>query len=258
MQRGKGMKFVGDSRIKTERMSNASKDYSEYPGRTEAFWPNFLLKEWLVGAVFLVGFLCLTLAHPSPLEGVADPTDAAYIPLPDWYFLFLYELLKYEFASGDFILLGMLGLPGIAFGALFLAPFLDNGPGRRPNQRPIAVTMMLLGVVSVIWLTYTSASAVDWEARAEANKPVPEAEVEIDTSDPGYAAYENSCMSCHGGELEGSPSAPTLIGVDYTAEEIKDISVNGIGSMPADIFQGSDEELEQLAEFIVNVNESAE
>src|SRR5699024_7423951 len=119
MQRGKGMKFVGDSRIKTERMSNASKDYSEYPGRTEAFWPNFLLKEWLVGAVFLVGFLCLTLAHPSPLEGVADPTDAAYIPLPDWYFLFLYELLKYEFASGDFILLGMLGLPGIAFGALF-------------------------------------------------------------------------------------------------------------------------------------------
>src|SRR5690625_2795256 len=211
MQRGKGMKFVGDSRIKADnKMPNTSKDYSEYPGRTEAFWPNFLLKEWLVGAVFLVGFLCLTLAHPSPLEGVADPTDAAYIPLPDWYFLFLYELLKYEFASGDFILLGMIGLPGIAFGALLLAPFLDNGPGRRPNQRPIAVTMMLLGVVSVIWLTYTSASAVDWEARAEENKPIPAGEeVEIDTADPGYEAYENSCMSCHGGELEGSPSAPT-------------------------------------------------
>src|SRR5699024_9514893 len=175
-----------------------------------------------------------------------------------WYFLFLYELLKYEFASGDFILLGMIGLPGIAFGALLLAPFLDNGPGRRPNQRPIAVTMMLLGVVSVIWLTYTSASAVDWEARAEENKPIPAGEeVEIDTADPGYEAYENSCMSCHGGELEGSPSAPTLIGVEYTAEEIEDISVNGIGAMPADIFEGSDEELEQLAEFIVNVNEDS-
>lgn len=258
MQRGKGMKFVGDSRIRAERTPNTSKDYSEYPGRTEAFWPNFLLKEWLVGAVFLVGFLCLTLAHPSPLEGVADPTDAAYIPLPDWYFLFLYELLKYEFASGDYILLGMIGIPGLAFGALFLAPFLDNGPGRRPSQRPIAVTMMLLAVVSVIWLTYTSAAAVDWEARAEQNKPVPESAVEIDTEDPGYAVYENSCMSCHGAELEGSPSAPSLIGIEYTAEEIAEISTDGIGAMPAGIFTGTDEELEQLAEFIVSVNESAE
>ena len=54
MQRGKGMKFVGDSRIKaTNKMPNVPKDYSEYPGKTEAFWPNFLLKEWLIGAVFL-------------------------------------------------------------------------------------------------------------------------------------------------------------------------------------------------------------
>ena len=56
MQRGKGMKFVGDSRIKANnRMPNVPKDYSEYPGKTEAFWPEFLLKEWMVGAVFLIG-----------------------------------------------------------------------------------------------------------------------------------------------------------------------------------------------------------
>ncbi|WP_085992043.1 menaquinol-cytochrome c reductase cytochrome b/c subunit [Oceanobacillus senegalensis] len=257
MHKGKGMKFVGDSRISAEKTSQVPKDYSEYPGRTEAFWPNFLLKEWLVGAVFLVGFLCLTLAHPSPLEGVADPTDAAYIPLPDWYFLFLYELLKYEFASGDFVLLGMLGIPGLAFGALLLAPFLDNGPGRRPHQRPVAVGMMLLALVSVIWLTYTSASHVDWEARAEANKPVPESSVEVDTSHEGYEVYQNSCASCHGGELEGGAAAPTLVGIEYSAEEIADIAVNGMGGMPAGIFQGSDEELEQLSDFIITVNESA-
>ena len=76
MQRGKGMKFVGDSRIKAnQQMPNVPKDYSEYPGKTEAFWPNFLLKEWLVGAVFLIGYLILTVAHPSPLERQADPTD---------------------------------------------------------------------------------------------------------------------------------------------------------------------------------------
>lgn len=253
MKKGKGMKFVGDSRISAEHRSNLPKDYSEYPGRTEAFWPNFLLKEWLVGAVFLVGFLTLVLAHPPALEGVADPTTIGYIPLPDWYFLFLYELLKYNFASGEFILFGILVLPGIAFGALLLAPFLDSGPGRRPQKRPIAVAMMILGLSSVIWLTYESASAVDWEARAEANKPIPPSD--IDTSDPGYAVYENSCMQCHGDSLEGGPAAPALLEVDLSAEEIAKIAVEGIGSMPPDQFEGTDEELEQLANFILSVSE---
>lgn len=253
MKKGKGMQFVGDSRISAKRMSNLPKDYSEYPGRTEAFWPNFLLKEWLVGAVFLVGFLTLVLAHPPPLEGVADPTVIGYIPLPDWYFLFLYELLKYNFASGPYILFGIMILPGIAFGALLLAPFLDSGPGRRPQKRPIAVAMMILGLSAVIWLTYQSASVVDWEQRAEANQPIPPSS--IDTTDPGYAVYENSCIACHGGSLEGSPAAPALLDIDLTAEQIADIAVNGIGSMPADQFEGTDEELEQLANFIISVSE---
>src|SRR5699024_9993436 len=214
------MKFVGDSRINAEKTSQIPKDYSEYPGRTEAFWPNFLLKEWLVGSVFLIGFLCVTIAAPAPLQGLADPTDAAYLPLPDWYFLFLYELLKYDFASGPFILLGILVLPGLAFGGLLLAPFLDNGPGRRPATRPIAVAMMLLALVSVGWLTYDSASAVNWQEIAEDNKPIPESEqVEIDMDDPGYEIYSENCLSCHGDALEGGAAGPELIGTDHTAEE---------------------------------------
>ena len=75
MKRGKGMKFVGDSRIPaTNRKPNIPKDYSEFPGKTEYFYPDFLLKEWLVGAVFLVGFLCLTIVGEPPLEREADPT----------------------------------------------------------------------------------------------------------------------------------------------------------------------------------------
>ena len=45
MHRGKGMKFVGDSRVQAKRKPNIPKDYSEFPGKTEAFWPNFLLKK---------------------------------------------------------------------------------------------------------------------------------------------------------------------------------------------------------------------
>ena len=72
MQKKKGMKYVGDSRIPAEnRKPNVPKDYTEYPGKTEPFWPNFLLKEWLVGAVFLIGFLILTVSAEPPLEKMA-------------------------------------------------------------------------------------------------------------------------------------------------------------------------------------------
>lgn len=254
MHRGKGMKFVGDSRVPgmEHRKPNIPKDYSEYPGKTEAFWPNFLLKEWMIGAVFLIGYLLLTVAHPSPLEGQADPTDTAYIPLPDWYFLFLYQLLKYEFASGPFNVVGAIIIPGLAFGALMLAPFLDRGEERRPSKRPLPTGFMILAIASIIFLTWESVANHDWEA-AEAQGQIRE-EVEIDTTAPGYEIYAGAaCISCHGDNLEGSVG-PTLVGTGLSPEEIAEIAVNGIQeggaqTMPPS-WDGTEEDLQVLAEFI--------
>jgi len=249
MHRGKGMKFVGDSRVSAERKLNIPKDYSEYPGKTEAFWPNFLLKEWMVGSVFLIGFLCLTVAHPSPLERVADPTDTAYIPLPDWYFLFLYQLLKYYYAAGPYTVIGAIVMPGLAFGALLLAPFLDRGPERRPSKRPVAVGMMLLALAATVFLTWESVVTHDWEAAAEQGKI--RQEVEIDKNADGYKiAQANTCTSCHGENLQGGAAAPTLVGTGLSPEEVAKIAVEGQGTMPGGIFKGTDEELQKLAEFI--------
>lgn len=204
MHRGKGMKFVGDSRVlapEARTMKNIPKDYSEYPGKTEAFWPNFLLKEWLVGAVFLVGFLCLTVAHPSPLERIADPSDTGYTPMPDWYFLFLYQLLKYEFAAGPYTVVGAMVIPGIAFGALLLAPFIDRGPERRPSKRPLATGFMLLAIAAITFLTWQGVDAHDWEAAKEYGKIT--ADVEIDKASDGYKiAGEQTCLTCHGENLQ--------------------------------------------------------
>ncbi|AGT32504.1 cytochrome CBB3 [Geobacillus genomosp. 3] len=251
MHRGKGMKFVGDSRIPAVRKPNIPKDYSEYPGKTEVFWPNFLLKEWLVGSVFLVGFLCLTVAHPSPLERIADPTDTTYVPLPDWYFLFLYQLLKYSYASGPYTVIGAIVMPGLAFAALLLAPFLDRGPQRRPWKRPVATGMMLLALASIVYLTWESVVTHDWKKAAEQGKI--RAEVEIDTNAEGYKiAQANTCTSCHGQNLSGG-AGPSLIGTGLTPEEIAKIAKEGQGSMPAGIFKGTDEELKKMAEFIAGL-----
>lgn len=250
MHRGKGMKFVGDSRVPASgRKPNIPKDYSEYPGKTEAFWPNFLLKEWLIGAVFLVGFLCLTVAHPSPLEKIADPSDTAYIPLPDWYFLFLYQLLKYTYASGPYNVVGSLIIPGLAFGALLLAPFIDRGPERRPSKRPLATGFMLLALAGITYLTWESVANHDWEASKAQGAIV--ADVEIDKESDGYKILEaNTCTSCHGGDLAGSGPNPALIDTGLTPEEIADIAKNGKGSMPPGIFKGTDEELQAMADYI--------
>ena len=256
MHRGKGMKFVGDSRISAERKPNIPKDYSEYPGKTEAFWPNFLLKEWMVGAVFLVGYLCLCVAHPSPLEKVADPAASGYIPLPDWYFLFLYQLLKYTYASGPYNVVGSIIMPGLAFGALLLAPFIDRGPERRPSKRPLATGFMLLAVASIFYLTWASVDQHDWETAKKQGEIV--LGPEINQEDPGYAVYqEQGCIGCHGGNLEGG-AAPALNETGLSEEEIADIAVNGIGTMPADIFKGTDEQLQQLSAFIANIGQEEE
>jgi menaquinol-cytochrome c reductase cytochrome b/c subunit len=251
MHRGKGMKFVGDSRISADRKPNIPKDYSEYPGKTEAFWPNFLLKEWMVGAVFLIGFLCLTVVHPSPLERVADPTDAGYIPLPDWYFLFLYQLLKYTYAAGPYTVIGAFIMPGIAFGALLLAPFIDRGPERRPAKRPIATGLMLLSVASIIFLTWESVVNHDWE-KAKKQGEIRKF-IALDQSAPEYEVIQKSCIGCHGSNLEGGSSAPSLQGKDLKAEDIAKIAVEGKGSMPAGLFKGTDDELKKMSEFIANI-----
>jgi menaquinol-cytochrome c reductase cytochrome b/c subunit len=251
MHRGKGMKFVGDSRVvaPSSRKQMLPKDYSEYPGKTEAFWPNFLLKEWMVGAVFLVGFLCLTIAHPAPLERVADPTDTGYIPLPDWYFLFLYQLLKYSYASGPYTVIGAMIIPGLTFGGLLLAPFLDRGPERRPLKRPLATGFMLLALAATVFLTWQSVSTHDWAQAERQGKIV--AKVDIDKTSEGYGLFKGKgCIACHGDNLQGGAGAPSLVGTGLKPDQIAKIAKNGRGKMPAGIFKGSDAELKTLTEFI--------
>lgn len=262
MQRGKGMKFVGDSRVKVnDRMPNKPKDYTEYPGKTEAFWPDFLLKEWMVGAIFLIGYLLLTVAHPSPLEAPADPTDASYIALPDWYFLFMYQLLKYSYFSGAYNVLGSVVVPGLAVGALALMPWLDTSKERRPSKRPVPVAIMLLSFCAIVFLTWESVDSVDWETKSGQGLITDKhlgllPDVEVDMESDGYLIYEAnaSCIGCHGGDLAGV-SGPMLLGNELTADEVTDVIVNGRGGMPGGAFEGTDEELATLAEFIANLKE---
>lgn len=272
--------YVGDSRVRKGKGFITPPDYTAYPGKSEAFIPNFLLKEWMVGVVVLVGFLALTISEPAPLGFPANPT-ASVIPMPDWYFLFLYQYLKYPYASGDYVVLGTMGIPAVMFGGLLLAPFLDRGKERRFYKRPIASSLMFLSIAAVVYLTNFAWTHYQKEleatgqvpehiqreeqARENREKGLPTSNVNrqeevaiVDKDDPAMEVYKKAnCVSCHGADLKGG-AGPSLRGVGdkHDKDAILSIIKEGYnGKMPAmydtAISAGlTDQDIDHLADWL--------
>ena len=88
----------------------------------------------------------------------ADPGTISFVPRPDWYFYFLFYLLRI-FKWPDSVILGTVGIPTIALLLLFALPFIDLRAERRPLRRPVAVVGAILAVLSMGILTYRGATA---------------------------------------------------------------------------------------------------
>lgn len=115
------------------------------------FFPEHMFKE----AVVMVGLIALIMLLgqiiPLPKEKVADPSDTAYIPRPEWYFLFLFQLLKYF--PGQLEVVAIVLVPAISIGYLILLPFIDRGPVRHPFKRPVFTGLGILGLAGIVTLT---------------------------------------------------------------------------------------------------------
>jgi quinol-cytochrome oxidoreductase complex cytochrome b subunit/cytochrome c2 len=129
------------------------------PGDTapkRKFFPEQVFKDTVgVALGFIILFVMAILAK-VPLERLADPTDTAYIPRPEWYFLFLFQILK--FFKGPLETFGSVVLPGLAVLTLFLVPFIDRGPMIRLGKRTFAITFVLLAAIA--WTGLTTAAVV--------------------------------------------------------------------------------------------------
>jgi quinol-cytochrome oxidoreductase complex cytochrome b subunit/cytochrome c553 len=150
-----------------------------------------------------------------PLEGPADPTDATYIPRPEWYFLGLFQLLKYF--PGKWEVIGAMVVPGIAAGFLALLPWIDRGTDRDPRRRRLVVSAVAVGVAGVVGLTVlgwrdrpaSAASQDTWSLREIGGRSF---------------AQKLNCGRCHSDSgladpLEGGPSSR---GPEWIAGHIAD------------------------------------
>ena len=192
----------------------------------------------------------------------ADPGTTNFVPRPDWYFYFLFYLLRI-FKWPDSVILGTVGIPTIALIIAFILPFVDRRRERRLSRRPVAVVAAVLVVISMGVLTYKGATAREALA-SEVVEAVPEWAQRQGFEDNQEALAgarifaESGCTACHTYLGTGSTNlgAPDLSDEgtkgrtkDYLANYIRDPSQFGNTVMPK--FALTDEQLDQLAEFLL-------
>jgi quinol-cytochrome oxidoreductase complex cytochrome b subunit len=126
--------------VKEEEKQAYLEKYGQEKQKGGKFWPDIIYKDLIVSfAVFLLLVGLATFIGVAQ-EPRADPSDAAYIPRPEWYFLFLFEMLK--FFPGQIEWIGTVVIPTLAVLALFLLPFFDRSPYRHWKKRKFAVAFM--------------------------------------------------------------------------------------------------------------------
>lgn len=166
--------------------------------RTTPFYPYQMARDAI--AIFMVLLLLLVVSSQlaAPLEDPADPTDSTFVPRPDWYFLFLFQLLRYF--EGKWEIVGTFVLPGLGTILLFALPFLDRNPRRELRYRRFAV-MALIGTVALFgWLTYAAIQETPESNSAQIPRgisPPRSARIKRPSEVGGLYVLKQRCFHCH-------------------------------------------------------------
>src|ERR1700676_3233256 len=252
------------------RKAGAAGPYSENPyhpeQKAELFSPRQVLMDLSLTALLIIGLGLLCFFSPIQLGPPANPADAQYIPRPEWYYLPIFQWLKYWHGSAAIV--GVLVIPTVLVLAIIALPFLDRGIERCPWKRPAAmgayafVVFVLLGLgLRSQYLDRHDSGVAQQLAKQKAeedgysHKPFePElssaslAAANVTLADPlaakGKTIFEaKSCHACHGDAGVGTAAAPALVGIkakfspDQLAQLFKHPSakMNAGGMPPIDL-----------------------
>ena len=224
------------------------------------FYPEQVFKDTV--AIFVAFAILFTMAVVVrvPLEQLADPSDTAYIPRPEWYFLFLFQTLK--LFSGPLEVVGSVVLPGLAVLALILVPFFDRGQVVKVTRRTFATSFVALAALGWTGLTAAAVITTPKEAREVAvDFSAPTDWMQLSPEEMAGVAYfrRENCVSCHSVGGAGSKIGPDLTqaaihrNAAWMIQHFKSPSGLRPGtSMPA--IQLNDAQLNSLAAFLLKLN----
>ncbi|MGD1069930.1 MAG: cytochrome b N-terminal domain-containing protein [Bryobacteraceae bacterium] len=178
----------------------------------KSFYPEQVFKDTVAVFVAFAILFTLAIAARVPLEHLADPSDTSYIPRPEWYFLFLFQMLKVF--NGPLEVVGTVILPTLAILALIATPFIDRGKIALVRQRTLAMGIVLL--IGIGWGGLTLAAVKSTPPQTEA--------ASIDFSGPtqwmqltpaqlsGVHYYrQENCATCHNVTGEEAKTGPNLL-----------------------------------------------
>ncbi len=165
-------------------------EYQKAKKKGVPFYPDIIFKDAVVSLVIFLILVGLAYFVGAPLEARANPADTTYNPRPEWYFMFLFQLLK-KF-PGNLEVVGVVVLPTLVIILLFLLPLLDRSPKRYFSHRPVIIGITAFAFVGIIYLTIQSYREI----------PPPIAE---EGGDPTAALYAKNCAGCHGAMIGVAP-----------------------------------------------------
>lgn len=227
--------------------------YAAFKQAGRPFWPDVIAEDLLIAIVVFLALLALTLGVGVPLDGPADPTNPSYIPRPEWYFLFLFQLLRYF--PGELEWVGVLLVPLVGFLALILLPFVDRGPERRFWRRPVACTAAVAVAAGVGFLTTTAVLETPATTVEERGVRLTAGQI------LGRIQYRQYCASCHGVEGEGTPQGPPLVDIakqrdaNYIHSYIEDPQrLSRRALMPAFVQQIGHQQVEEITQYVLTLS----
>lgn len=203
------------------------KQYKKAKEKGVPFFPDILFKDAIV--VLLIFLILVALAYfvGAPLDARADPADTSYTPRPEWYFMFLFQLLKYF--PGKLEVVGVIVIPTLAILGLLALPFLDRSKHRHFLRRPLVTIMTTLSMAGIITLTVL--------AMREAPPPA-----ETAPGDETAVLYTTNCAGCHGDSVSVPPGT-----------NLHDIIAQGSHEgMPAWNADLTNDQIDALAGFILS------
>jgi menaquinol-cytochrome c reductase cytochrome b/c subunit len=173
-----------DNRAKEEYLQ----EYEVLKKKGKPFFPYAVLKDSAMTLVVVAVIIALALILGADQGPKADPTTTSYVPRPDWYFFFLFEVLR-VIKPPALVPVATVIIPTIAMVLLLLLPFYDRSPERRPERRPIATTAGILTIIAMAYLTYLGAEAGSPNEIALAVPPQYKAGEEV--------VAQSGCGACH-------------------------------------------------------------
>jgi menaquinol-cytochrome c reductase cytochrome b/c subunit len=212
--------------------------YSIQKSTGKPFFPYAIAKDAWMAVIVMVAIMGLAIVLGAELGPKANPATTSYTPRPEWYFFFLFEVLR-VIKPPAFVGLASFGVPTIGMIMLFLLPFYDRSPERRIERRPIALAAGLIVIATMGFLTYEGAVA---GPPGTIDMPTPPAVIALGPKtvaqfNAGKAvAAQAGCQACHkiGDNGNGGPGPPlTHIGSRVFTAAIERTLVNPTAPMPS-------------------------